>query len=205
LPAGFLPPTLQPVTTVEVGTGVPGSCRPSWRITTPTVRQGQVVAKLDPSSDDAIARGSAALAQARADILGVDAAVADAQTKFTRAEALSASQLIPQSDLDAARIALEETNAGRREGEASVVEATAAVAQASVNVEHTIIRSPIDGIVIERNVDVGQTLAASIQAPVLFRIAADLRRMQVQVDIDEADVGGLTAGRPATSRSNLSR
>ena len=169
------------------------------------MRQGQVVAKLDPSSDDAIARGSAALAQARADILGVDAAVADAQTKFTRAEALSASQLIPQSDLDAARIALEETNAGRREGEASVVEATAAVAQASVNVEHTIIRSPIDGIVIERNVDVGQTLAASIQAPVLFRIAADLRRMQVQVDIDEADVGGLTAGRPATSRSNLSR
>ena len=91
-----------------------------------TVRQGQVVAKLDPSLYDAQLRAAqAALAQARADLVGVDAAVADAQTKFTRAEALSASQLIPQSDLDAARIALEETNAGRREGEASVVEATA--------------------------------------------------------------------------------
>ena len=80
------------------------------------------------------------------------------------------------------------------QAEAAIVQAEAVVDQAEVNVEHTVIRSPIDGIVIDRDVDVGQTLAASVQSPVLFRIATDLTRMQVQVDVDEADVGGL---RPA--------
>jgi HlyD family secretion protein len=79
-----------------------------------------------------------------------------------------------------------------------VDQARAAVDQASVNASHTIIRSPVDGIVIERAVDVGQTLAATVQSPVLFRIAADLARLQVQVDIDESDVGGLTPGEPVT-------
>jgi HlyD family secretion protein len=130
--------------------------------------------------------------------------VADAQSKLTRAAALSARDLIPRADLDAARIASDEAAADQRaamavvtQAEASVAQAKAAVDQASLNVEHTIIRSPIEGIVIDRDVDVGQTLAASVQSPVLFRIAADLTHMQVQVNVDESDIGGLAAGEPA--------
>jgi HlyD family secretion protein len=197
----FATGTLQPVTTVEVGTQVSGIVQAVLADYNSTVRQGQVVAKLDPSLYDAQLRAAqAALAQTRADLLGVDAAVADAQI-ITRAEALSAAALIPASDLDAARIALDEARADQAAGEAAVGQAQAAVDQAKavlnqaeINIAHTIIRSPIDGIVIERSVDVGQTLAASVQAPVLFRIAADLTRMQVQVDVDESDVGGLTVG-----------
>ena len=90
------------------------------------------------------------------------------------------------------------------QAEAAVAQAKAAVDQAAVNVEHTIIRSPIDGIVIDRDVDVGQTLAASVQSPVLFRIAADLTHMQVQVNVDESDVGG-AGGRARRRRSASSR
>ena len=90
------------------------------------------------------------------------------------------------------------------QAEAAVAQAKAAVNQAAVNVEHTIIRSPIDGIVIDRDVDVGQTLAASVQSPVLFRIAADLTHMQVQVDVDESDVGALAAGSRRRSAWNRS-
>jgi HlyD family secretion protein len=203
--------TLQAATTVEVGTQVSGIVQFLAVDFNSLVRAGQVVARLDPSSYDAqlrevqaaSAQAQAAVGRTQADLLGFETAVEDAQTKLKRAEALAAMQLIPQSDLDAARIALEEAHADLGAGTAAVdqaraaaVEAGAAVDQASLNLEHTIIRSPIDGIVIERDVDVGQTLAASIQSPVLFRIAADLTRMQLQVDVDESDVDGLTPGEP---------
>jgi HlyD family secretion protein len=106
--------------------------------------------------------------------------------------------------LDAANIAADEAAAdlstaiaGVTQADAGVGEARAVLAQAAVNVDHTIIRSPIDGIVVDREVDVGQTLAASVQSPTLFRIAADLTRLQVQVDVDESDVGGLAEGESA--------
>ena len=128
----------------------------------------------------------------------------DAQSKLTRARALSSQGLIPASDFDAAQIAADEAAADLSAGTATITQATAAVTQAqaalnqaAVNVEHTIIRAPIDGIVINRAVDVGQTLAASVAAPVLFRIAADLTQMQVQVNIDESDVGALAEGETA--------
>jgi HlyD family secretion protein len=205
--------TLQAATTVEVGTQVSGIVQFLSVDFNSLVRAGQVVARLDPSSYDAqlreaqaaFAQAQAALGRTQADVLGFETAVEDARMKLKRAEALAAMQLIPQSDLDAARIALEEATADLGAGGASVdqakagvVQAGAAVDQASLNLEHTIIRSPIDGIVIERDVDVGQTLAASVQAPVLFRIAGDLTRMQVQVDVDESDVDGLTPGEPVT-------
>src|SRR5262249_11134708 len=120
-----------------------------------------------------------------------EVAIEDARTKLTRAEQLAARELIPQSDLDAARIVMDQANADFAAGTSSVDEAQAALDQANVNVEHTIITSPIDGIVVSRNVDVGQTVAAAVQAPVLFVIAAGLRSMQVEVDIDEADIAGI--------------
>src|SRR5262249_24593686 len=143
----------------------------------------------------------AAQQKAEADLRGYQTAREDAATNLTRAEALSAKELITQSDLDAARIAMDEARADVSSGEAGVVQARANVAQAqaardqaTVNLDHTIIRSPIKGIVVDRSVDVGQTLAASVQAPVLFRIAADLTHMQVQVNVDESDVGGMAPG-----------
>ena len=205
--------TVQAVTTVEVGAEVSGVVQSLEADYNSPVHAGQVIARIDPAAYDARAREArAALAQAqatsaraRADLARFEAAVDDARTKLSRAVALSRTQLIPQSDLDAAGIALGTATADLAAGEAAVDqadaaarEAAAAVEQATIDVDHTIIRSPIDGIAIERDVSVGQTLAASIQPPVLFRIAADLKQMQVQVDVDESDVAGLTPGEPAT-------
>jgi HlyD family secretion protein len=205
--------TLQAVTTVEVGAQVSGIVQSLSADFNSFVHAGQVIARLDPSVYDAqlreaqaaLGQTQAALGRANADVLGLQTAREDAQTKLTRAEELAAKQILTQSDLDAARIAMDEAKADLTSGHAAVAEAEAAVAQAkatvdqaAVNLDHTIIRSPIDGIVIDRSVDVGQTLAASVQSPVLFRIAADLTRMQVQVDIDEADVGGVTTGDTVT-------
>src|SRR5262249_35702307 len=118
---------------------------------------------------------------------------------------LGARGIIPQSDLDGARIVMDDAVAALQSGKSQVDQATAAVGQAQaavdqakVNLDHTIITSPIDGIVVSRSVDVGQTVAASVQAPVLFSIASDLRRMQLEVDIDEADIGGVRPGEEAT-------
>jgi HlyD family secretion protein len=204
--------SLQAVTTVEVGSQESGIIASLLVDYNSFVHAGDIVARLDPALYDAqyqaaqaaLGEAEAALMQARAGVLGAQAAVDDAQSKLTRAVALSAKDLIPRSDLDAARIASDEAAADQRsaaavvtQAEASVAQAKAAVDQAALNVEHTIIRAPIDGIVIDRDVDVGQTLAASVQSPVLFRIAADLTRMQVQVNVDESDVGGLAAGETA--------
>ncbi len=191
--------TLQPVITVEIGTQVSGIVQKLGADYNSEVHAGEIVAWLDPSSyQAALAEAEATLDQTRAQVVGFQTAVEDAQTKLTRTETLAARQLVPLSDLDAARIALDEAAADLRGGESAEAEARAAVDQARVNLDHTRIRTPIDGLVIERNVVVGQTLAAAIQSPVLFRIAADLTRMQVHVDVDEADVGDLTAGRTAT-------
>ena len=205
--------TVQAVTTVEVGAQVSGVVASLGADYNSLVHEGQVVAKLDPASYDAElreavagrAQADAALKRADADVLGFKTAVEDAQMKLSRAQALWDRQLIARVDLDAANVAMNEARADLAGGQASVVQAAAgvdqaraAVAQATVNLEHTIIRSPVDGIVIERSVDVGQTLAASMQSPVLFRIAANIERLQVQVDIDESDVGGLATGDAAS-------
>jgi len=205
--------SLQAVTTVEVGSQESGMIQSLQVDYNSFVHAGDVVARLDPalynaqyeSTQAALNQAEAAAAQARAQVAGYRTAVEDAQTKLTRATSLAQRDLIPKSDLDAARIAADEADADLNSGlanvnqaDAAVVQAKAALQQAAVNVDHTIIRSPIDGIVVDRDVDVGQTLAASVQSPVLFRIAADLTRMQVQVNVDESDVGGLAEGEAAS-------
>jgi HlyD family secretion protein len=177
------------------------------------VRAGQVIARLDPSLYQAaldqaragLLQAEAAFGQAQADLARFRTAEEDARMKLARAQALATGLVLPEADLDSARIAAFEAGDFVRAQEAQVGEtraeieqARAAVNQASVSLDRTVIRSPIDGIVIDRDVDVGQTLAAAMQAPVLFRIATDLAHAQVQVDIDESDVAGLTEGEPAT-------
>jgi HlyD family secretion protein len=126
------------------------------------------------------------------------AALDDARLKLARAEELSKEQLLPQSDLETARTTAQSAEAQLKANRAAVTQAVAAVNQAQVDLDHTIIRSPIDGIVVGRSVDVGQTVAASLQAPTLFVIAQDLSQMQVLASIDEADIGRVHTGQTAT-------
>ena len=132
----------------------------------------------------------------------------DAQTRSTRApRSWPAKSLLPQSELDAAKVAVDTAQAAVQSQQATVTQAQAAVKQSQasvhqnqVNLDHTVITAPIDGIVTQRSVDVGQTVAASMQAPTLFIIAADLTKMQVNANIDEADVGRIRPGQPVTFR-----
>jgi HlyD family secretion protein len=209
----FATGTLQATSTVAVGTQVSGIVESLQADFNTIVHANQVVAKLEPSLYQAaldqakatLAQAKAAVVQSQADLAGLRTAEGDARTKLVRAEKLAASQLIPQADLDAARIAMDEATAAVRSGEAQVGDANAvvaqqeaAVSQASANLDHTVIHSPIDGIVLNRAVDVGQTVAAAIQAPVLFTIATDLTHLQVQLDVDQSDIAGIEVGQRVT-------
>jgi HlyD family secretion protein len=207
--------TLQAVTTVQVGSQVSGNISWLGADFNSIVRKGQVIARLDPSLFDAqMQQVQANLAQARANLTKANSELdrarvqlTDAQQKFSRAKELSAQQLLPASEMDAAKIAVDNANAAVASQQASVTQSQAAVTQSQasvnqsqVNRNHTVIEAPIDGIVTQRNVDVGQTVAASMSAPVLFVIAADLAEMQVNANIDEADVGRIRPGQNVTFR-----
>ena len=190
--------TVEARTTVEVGSQVSGTVQTVDVDYDSLVHAGQIVARLDPSTYDAqLRQARAAMAQTSADVLRARTTADDAHAKLARAEELSAQQLITQEDLEAARTTMDEATADVHAAEASVVAARAAVDAAADDRDHTIIRSPVDGVVIDRDVEIGQTLAAGVQAPVLFTIASDLATVQVHADVDESDVGGLTTGEPA--------
>jgi HlyD family secretion protein len=161
--------TLQAVTTVQVGSQVSGTIKALHADFNSQVRKGQVVAELDPSlfqTQVEQAQASLLRLQAESDRARVD--VEDTQAKLKRAQELWAEQLISRADLDTAEAAARQAQAAVKSAQAQVTQAQAVLNQNQVNLEHTIIRAPIDGIVISRNVDVGQTVAASLQAPVLL-------------------------------------
>jgi putative ABC transport system ATP-binding protein len=124
----------------------------------------------------------------------------NAQQQLKRARELSESQLIPATDLEAAEANARQAEAAVEAAEAQVVQARASLNHSEVNLGHTIIRAPIDGIVISRNVDVGQTVAASMQAPTLYVIARDLAEMQVNASVAESDIGRIEPGQAASFR-----
>jgi HlyD family secretion protein len=193
--------TLEAVTTVQVGTQVSGTIAELHADYNSIVRKGQVVARLDPSLfATQIDQARANLVRAEADVERLRVGVDDARTKLARARELSARSLIPASELETADVNLRSAQAQLRSVEAQVTQARANLNQAQVNLQHTVIRAPIDGIVISRNVDVGQTVAASMQAPTLFVIAADLTKMKVNANIDEADVGRIRPGQRVAFR-----
>ena len=187
--------TLQAVTTVQVGSQVSGTIKALHADFNSRVRKGQVVAELDPSLLQAqVEQAQAGLVRAQADVDRARIQVEDAQAKLKRARELFAAQLIPAVDLETAETTLREAEASSKAVEAQVVQARASLNQNRVNLDHTVITAPIDGIVISRNVDVGQTVAASMSAPTLFVIAQDLTRMQVSASVDESDIGRIRAG-----------
>ena len=193
--------TLQAVVTVQVGSQVSGTIQQLKADFNSLVKAGQVIARLDPSTFEArVAQARANLTAARANVERARATVEDTRQKFQRAQELSAQQLLPATDLETARSNFEGAKAGLDAAQAAVAQSSAALKQSDVDLRHTVIEAPIDGVVIARNVDVGQTVAASLQAPTLFVIANDLTQMQVNASIDEADVGRVKAGQEATFR-----
>ncbi len=190
---------LEAVTTVQVGSQVSGIIDALYADFNSIVREGEVIARLEPSLfRTQVEQSRANLARAEADVARLTVALEDARTQLRRSEELAARNLIADSELEAAQVAVRSAEAQRQSAEASVIQSRASLNQSEVNLGHTVITAPIDGIVIARQVDVGQTVAASMSAPELFIIAADLTEMQVIANIDESDVGRIRPGQPVT-------
>jgi HlyD family secretion protein len=138
--------------------------------------------------------------RAEADLERLKVTLDDARNKLKRAQELSAKNLIAATELEAAQVNVRSAEAQIRSSEASITQARASLRQTEVNLEHTVITAPIDGLVISRNVDRGQTVASSMQAPTLFVLAADLTKMQVVANLDESDVGRIRPGQHVSFR-----
>ncbi|SYZ74805.1 Efflux transporter, RND family, MFP subunit [Candidatus Zixiibacteriota bacterium] len=179
--------TLEAVTTVQVGSQVSGTISKLYADYNSKVTEGQLLAQLDPTFLEAnVSQQKANLDRARAQ-------VNESQRNYERTTQLFTKSLVSQADVDAALTDLESSKA-------SLKQAEAALQGAEVNLRYATIKAPISGVVISRNVDVGQTVAASLSAPTLFTIANDLRKMQVEAAIDEADIGSVKIGQPVTFR-----
>jgi HlyD family secretion protein len=193
--------TLQAVTMVQVGSQVSGTVEALAADFNSMVRQGQVLARLDQSNfASAVEQARASLVNAEAEVERLQVTREAADSALDRAKELTARQLLPAADLQTADSASRSAAAQVVGAQARLVQARAAVEAANVNLAKTVIRSPIDGVVIARNVDVGQTVAASLSAPTLFVIAADLSKMQVNASIDESDLGQVEADQTVTFR-----
>lgn len=190
---------LEAVTTVQVGSQVSGIIEELFVDYNSIVRANDVIMRLDPSLfETQLEQASANLERAEADVERLNVEIDDAAAQLARAEDLAARDLISDAELEAAQVAVRSAQAQVKSAEAQVTQARASLNQNAVNLEHTVIRAPIDGIVISRLVDVGQTVAASLQAPELFVIAADLTKMRVIANIDESDVGRIRPGQRVT-------
>src|SRR5688572_18463777 len=187
--------TLEAVETVEVGTQVSGVVRELNADFNSIVRKGQVIARLDPQLiQTQIEQQAANVLRAEADAERLKVSLADARQKLERATQLNAKNLLPRTELETAEVTVRAAEAQLRGAEAGVRQARAQLNSQRVNLGYTTITAPIDGIVISRNVDAGQTVAASMNAPTLFVLAADLTQMQVVANIDESDVGRIRPG-----------
>jgi HlyD family secretion protein len=219
--------TLSAVTTVQVGSQVSGNIAELYADYNSEVKRGQLLARLDPQIFETQVRQSeasvrtaemtldsdlAGTANAKANLEKAKVDVVDKQRKFTRQKELFDNGLITRDDFDsaqanlqaaaaaqsAAEAQLQSAEASYKADEARLEQARASLQTARVNLEHTMIYSPISGTVISRSVDRGQTVAASMSAPTLFTIGEDLTKMQIITNIDEADVGRIKTGMPAT-------
>ncbi len=176
--------TISAVTTVQVGSQVSGIIAALHADFNTPVTRGQLIAELDPTNFEA------AVEQRRADVEQSEVRLRNARAHLQRQEQLLAKQLVAQADYDLAQADYDAL-------EAQISQVKAALLQARTNLAYTKIRSPIDGVVVDRQYDIGQTVAASFQAPTLFTIAQDLTKMQVQADVDQSDIGRIRVGQSA--------
>ena len=192
--------TLSALVTVQVGTQVSGRIQNLYVDFNSPVRKGQILATIDPQVFRAeVEQAKANLAAAEGNLAKAKAQAVDAHRQYDRAKILGQKDhLIAQADLDTADANAQAADAQVKAMDGVLAQARASLHQAEVNLGYTTITSTIDGVVISRNVDVGQTVAASLQAPTLFTIAQDLRKMQVDTNVSEADVGKLKDGMPTS-------
>ena len=205
--------TINAVITVQVGSQVSGTVAKLNVDFNSRVRKGDVVALIDPALFQGALLQTAAdlenakanLAAAKANLEKAKAAAVQAKADYGRTVALNKEGVLSQAQLDLAKANIDSANAGVTGAAASVTQAeaqvsqkTAAVTVSQTNLNYTVIRSPIDGTVVARNVDVGQTVAASLQAPTIFTIAQDLTKMLVYAKTDESDVGNIKLGKAVT-------
>jgi HlyD family secretion protein len=189
--------TVNAVTTVLVGTQVSGTIQKLYADYNSMVKEGQILALIDPASFEAqVAQSSANLLLAEANLEKAKIALRDTHTNFERNKILFEKNFVSKSDLDASETAYLSAAAQIKASEAQVAQARASLQLAQTNLRYTKILSPVNGTVISRSVDVGQTVAASFQTPTLFTIAQDLTQMQIDASIDEADIGRIKAGGP---------
>ncbi|MCU1247552.1 MAG: hypothetical protein JWQ49_581 [Edaphobacter sp.] len=205
--------TINAVITVQVGSQVSGTIAKLNADFNSRVHRGDVVALIDPALfKGALLQAAADLENANANLLATkanlekaEAAVVQAKADYDRAVNLTRDGVMSHQQFDQAKMNYDSTKASEKAAAASITQAQAqasqkkaAVAVAQTNLDYTVIRSPIDGTVVARNVDVGQTVAASLQAPTIFTIAQDLKKMWVYAKTDESDVGNIKVGKPVT-------
>jgi HlyD family secretion protein len=191
--------TLSAIVTVQVGSQVSGRVAALYADWNSQVKKGQLVAKIDPQLFQAtVQQARANLVAAQGNLAKVKAQAVDAERQYKRNVILAERKLIAQADLDTSQSTFDADKAAVDAAAGTVEQARAQLNSSEVNLAYTDIISPTDGTVIARNVDVGQTVAASLQAPTLFLIAEDLRKMQVDTSVAEADIGKLQTGMKAT-------
>jgi HlyD family secretion protein len=190
---------LSAVTTIQVGTQVSGTIQKLYVDYNSRVKKGQPIAEIDPSLFNASveqSQGNALVAEAN--LHKAKVTLADAERTLQRNRKLLADGIISQGDFDVSETAWQAAKASIKAAEGSVAQTRGSLMQAKTNLRYSIIRSPVDGVVISRAVDVGQTVAASFQTPTLFTIAQDLTKMQIEVSVDEADISRIRLGQKAS-------
>jgi HlyD family secretion protein len=191
--------TLGALSTVDVGSEISGKVEEVLVDFNDRVRRGQVIARIDPSTYEAqIAQGDASIASARANLATAQASLRNAELIYNRNRELAAQKLVSRGDLDQALAARDQARAQVAQAEAQIRQQEASSRNARLNLGRTVILSPVDGVVLTRSVEPGQTVAASLQAPVLFKIAEDLSRMEIVLAVDESDIGQVKQGQPVT-------
>ncbi|MBN1474548.1 MAG: efflux RND transporter periplasmic adaptor subunit [Syntrophaceae bacterium] len=189
--------TVNPVTTVSVGTQVSGTINQLLVDYNSEVKKGQLLATIDPSSLEAqVQQANASLLMAKANLEKAKVSANETKINFERNKSLFARNFISKSELDNSETMYLSALAQIKASEAQVAHSRAALNYAQTNLRYTKIISPVNGTVISRNIDVGQTVAASFQTPTLFTIAQDLTKMQINTSVDEADIGKIKTGQP---------
>lgn len=187
--------TLSPRVTVEVGSQISGRILQLFADFNTQVKKGQLVAKIDPLIfESEVASAKASVASAEATIKGTEAQLSNARLSYQRSKSLAEKKLVSQSEADTALSQQKLLEAQLLTNKAQLAQAKANLEMKMTNLAYTKIYSPIDGVVISRDVDVGQTVAASMQAPTLFSIAEDLRKMEINTSVAESDVGAIRQG-----------
>ncbi len=187
--------TLSAISTVVVGSQISGLVTEVLVDFNDRVKKDQVIARIDPSTYEAqIAQGTAQINSARAALAQSQATLRNAQLDYQRKADLGERQLVAMSDIDLARAALEQARASVNSAQAQIEQQTASTQTTRINLGRTVIRAPVDGVVLTRTIEPGQTVAASLQAPELFKIAEDLGEMKIELAVDEADIGQVKGG-----------